>query len=243
MDATTTSTPPPKAAACHNAPTILPLRLLHWLLAASFAGAWITAESERWRDLHMLLGYTLFGLVALRLLWHAAAGPRARIVAFLAGPARTWRALRARMTGTGDTHIGHNAVGAWAIVAVMALALVTTLTGYMTFQDIGGEAFAELHEGAANMLLFGAIAHVVWIAGRTLLRRFNSPGATPTRGTNRTVVRESLLSPRRLAAIALVVAVGGFWALALRGDLPLLLEPDRSAGNGSMSARHGHVDD
>ena len=36
----------------------LPLRLFHWTLAASFVGALLTAESERLRDLHLLLGYT-----------------------------------------------------------------------------------------------------------------------------------------------------------------------------------------
>ena len=47
----------------------LPVRVFHWLLALSFAGAWITAESERWRLLHVTLGYTLGGLLAFRVLW------------------------------------------------------------------------------------------------------------------------------------------------------------------------------
>ena len=48
----------------------LPTRLFHlWLLAASFAGAFLTAESERYRDVHVLLGYTVLALLAFRLLW------------------------------------------------------------------------------------------------------------------------------------------------------------------------------
>ena len=46
-----------------------PVRLFHWLTVLSFAGAWLTAESERWRLLHVTLGYTLAGLVVFRLLW------------------------------------------------------------------------------------------------------------------------------------------------------------------------------
>ena len=252
--ATTPSTTAPPPARGRTGPTILPLRLLHWLLAASFAGAWITAESERWRDLHVLLGYTVFGLVALRMLWHFAAGPRARVVAFLAGPVRTWRFLRAlSTTAPGQTaaqNIGHNAIGAWAIVLVIAMALVTTATGYMTFQDIGGEAFEELHEGAANVLLFAALAHIAWIAGRTLLRRWTSSAPRPASNrpaSNRPSATsgqpESLFSARRLAAAALVATVAGFWTLALRGDLPALTNPDGSTATAAHGKKQGHDDD
>jgi len=42
---------------------------VHWLLAASFLGAFVTAESERYRDIHVVLGYTVLGLGVFRLLW------------------------------------------------------------------------------------------------------------------------------------------------------------------------------
>ena len=47
----------------------LPTRIFHWTLALSFAGAYLTAESEHWRDFHVLLGYTMLGLIAFRLVW------------------------------------------------------------------------------------------------------------------------------------------------------------------------------
>ena len=39
----------------------VPTRVFHWLLALSFTGAFLTAESERYRDVHVLLGYTSSG--------------------------------------------------------------------------------------------------------------------------------------------------------------------------------------
>ena len=36
-----------------------PVRVFHWLLVLSFAGAYLTAESERWRLLHVSLGLSL----------------------------------------------------------------------------------------------------------------------------------------------------------------------------------------
>src|SRR5665213_275314 len=46
-----------------------PVRVFHWLMVFSFAGAYLTAESERWRLLHVSLGYTMAGLVAFRIVW------------------------------------------------------------------------------------------------------------------------------------------------------------------------------
>ena len=52
-----------------------PVRAFHWLFALSFAGAWLTAESERWRDLHVTLGYAFAGLLLFRLVY-GLVGPR-----------------------------------------------------------------------------------------------------------------------------------------------------------------------
>jgi cytochrome b len=44
----------------------MPTRVFHWLLAFSFAAAFITAESERWLLWHLIFGYTVGGLIAFR---------------------------------------------------------------------------------------------------------------------------------------------------------------------------------
>lgn len=58
-----------------------PVRVFHWLMVALFAGAWLTAEGERWRLLHATLGYTMavpaaFKVVSARA-WRALYGLRA----------------------------------------------------------------------------------------------------------------------------------------------------------------------
>ena len=55
----------------------LPVRAFHWLLAITFAGAFLTAESERYRDVHVALGYTMLGLLAFRLIWALVGSRRA----------------------------------------------------------------------------------------------------------------------------------------------------------------------
>src|SRR5690349_2050321 len=49
--------------------TDAPTRMFHWLFALSFAGGWLTAESEHWRALHVTLGYTMAGLLGFRLVY------------------------------------------------------------------------------------------------------------------------------------------------------------------------------
>ena len=64
-----------------------PVRVFHWLMVLSFAGAYLTAESERWRLIHVTLGYTLGGLVAFRILWGLVGTRYARFAEFVRGPA------------------------------------------------------------------------------------------------------------------------------------------------------------
>ena len=74
-----------------------PVRVFHWLLVLSFAGAYLTAESERWRLVHVTLGYTLAGLLAFRLLWGVAG--RHALHEFLRGPAAVMQHMRTMLSG------------------------------------------------------------------------------------------------------------------------------------------------
>ena len=76
-------TPPLRTVLVWDAPT----RVGHWLIALSFAGAWLTAESERWRLVHVTLGYTLAALVVFRLVWGLVGTRHARFASFVRGPA------------------------------------------------------------------------------------------------------------------------------------------------------------
>ena len=129
--------------AAHRAVSIrvwdLPTRVFHWSLVSCFAGAWLTAESERWRDVHVMLGYTLIGLVAFRVLWGFAGSRYARFRSFLFGPAAVWRYLRSILSGTPQHFSGHNPVGALAIFVLLGLGVLASLSGVVVYEDVGGE--------------------------------------------------------------------------------------------------------
>ena len=50
-------------------------RTFHWLFAFSFIGAYLTADFERLRGVHVTLGYTMLGLLGFRIVW-GLVGPK-----------------------------------------------------------------------------------------------------------------------------------------------------------------------
>ena len=84
-----------------------PVRVFHWLMVLSFAGAYLTAESERWRLLHVTLGYTMAGLVGFRILWGLVGTRHARFTASCAARPRCsatcWRCCAANPSTTSAT--------------------------------------------------------------------------------------------------------------------------------------------
>ncbi len=228
----------------------LPVRLFHWLLVAAFAGAWLTAESERWRDVHVLLGYTTLALVAFRLLWGFAGSRYARFGSFAAGPSRVGRYLASLLRPAPERHIGHNPAGGWAIFLLLALTLLTALTGYMNYQDIGGRLFEDLHEGAATAMLVVAGVHVAGVIFSSFLHRENLVKSMLT-GMKEGQPAQGIGKPRRIVAATLLLALAGLWTMLLQGNLPSLYDPaptvQASAGQAAAGhagqSRHHHDDD
>ena len=103
----------------------LPLRMFHWLLVVSFAGAFLTAESERVRDMHVALGYTFVGLLAFRLVWGVVGSRYARFASFAFGPEAVLAYLGSLLTRRPDHYVGHNPAGSWVIFAIVVLGVVT----------------------------------------------------------------------------------------------------------------------
>ncbi len=156
------------------------VRVFHWSFAACFAGAWLTADSERFRDIHVFLGYTMLGLVAFRLLW-GVVGPRhARFSSFVRGPAAVARYLRSLFTGRPEHHLGHNPAGAIAIVLLLALAALAGASGWAAYNDLGGEWLEESHEFLASAMLAVVAAHLAGVAVASWMHRENLVGAMLT---------------------------------------------------------------
>lgn len=189
-----------------------PVRVFHWLLVLSFAGAWLTAESERWRMVHVTLGYTMAGLVAFRVLWGLFGTRHARFTDFVRGPAAVAAYLKSLLRGRPEHHAGHNPAGALAIVALLLVAVAVPATGWALFNEIGGEWLEDVHEGVANAMLALVAVHVAAVAIGSWLHRENLVAAMIT-GRKTAPPHEAIRGAWRSVAALMLVAVLGFWWL------------------------------
>lgn len=211
--------------------TDAPTRMFHWLFALSFAGAYLTAESERWRLLHVTLGYTLAGLLVFRVLY-GLWGPRPVSLSALwrkLGVAPAWIAsLRPGLPRpAGHARQGQHLLMALLVAALLASVLPLTLSGYATYHDwgefLGGEWLEELHEWFGNLMLALVLCHLGLIAALSALRRQNQ--AAPMLTGRVAGAGPDLVKHNRgwLAALLLlaVLAFGAWqWQQAPHGLLP-----------------------
>ncbi len=229
----------------------LPVRVFHWLLALSFAGAFLTAESERYRDVHVALGYTMLGLIAFRLLWAFAGSRYARLSSFAFGPRAVIAYLSSFATGRPAHYVGHNPAGSWAIYATVVLALVTGASGYAVYVAGDGSLAGSLHEAAANAMLALVIVHIAGVAVSSLLHRENLVRAMIT-GYKSGNPGDGIAKSRWPAAVALVCLVAVIWSAALDVSGPSVAaasagaqrsEPARDKHGDATHARAAHADD
>lgn len=191
----------------------LPTRVFHWLLAASFAGAYITSEGERLRDVHMLLGYSAAGLVAFRVLWGIVGTRYARFTSFPLSPRAVLDYLKSLRSFSPRHYFGHNPAGSWAILGMLVLIAATGATGWAQAVELGPKWLEDIHEGLANAMLALVIVHIAAVLVSSLLHRENLPramltGYKPGSGP-------AAAGSRWLVAAALVAVIGAFWAGAI----------------------------
>ena len=208
-----TQTPRPATRRVVDATT----RMLHWLMALSFTAAYITADGERWRLVHVTLGYTLAGLVVARLLW-GVFGPRQvrmsvlwRKLQGLPAWLKSLAAVRSPSALQATWRPGQNLLMALVVALILALVVPLTLSGYAVWDEWGGEWLEEVHEFFGNTLLFVVLAHIGLIALLSVLRRKNQ--ALPMLTGRVQGPGPDLAKHNHRALAALVLAcVLGFWA-------------------------------
>jgi len=193
-----------------------PLRVFHWMMAATFIGAYLTAEDESWRTVHVTLGYTMAGLVAFRLVWGLVGSRWARFSSFVRGPAGVARYVRSILERTPEHHTGHNPAGALAIMALLALTIVVTATGWMTYNDTMGKWLEESHEVLANLMLVVVGVHVVGVIAGSWLHRENLAKAMVT-GYKSGAPDDGIRHARRGIAVLVAAAVLAYWGLQWQG--------------------------
>ena len=139
------------------------VRVFHWSLATLFIVAYATGDDIE--KVHVVAGYTIAGLVALRLIWGVVGPKHARFSNFVRSPRATLDYLRDVVLFRAPRYIGHNPAGGAMIVALLVLIAGSCVTGYMLTTDAwwGSKTLGEVHEAFANVTLGLVIFHVLGV--------------------------------------------------------------------------------
>jgi cytochrome b len=153
------------------------VRSAHWLLALAVAAAWWTRAG--WGRTHEWLGYATLLLVVLRVLWGVVGSRDARFAQFVRGPSTTLHYAREVLAGHERRHVGHNPLGAWMIVALLAVTALAGITGWIYTTDAfwGDARIERLHAFFATALLVLVPLHVAGVLVASWRHRENLAAA------------------------------------------------------------------
>jgi cytochrome b len=163
----------------------LPTRLFHWsvvlLVGVSLVTGNIGGEALAW---HFLSGYAILALLVFRLAWGFVGTHHARFASFVRGPRATLRYARRLMSGSAEKHLGHNPLGAWSVLAMLASLALQVGTGLFANDDIATEGplvhlvsrstsdfLTRFHHWNRMVLLALVAIHVAAVAWHALARR------------------------------------------------------------------------
>lgn len=211
----------------------LPSRLSHWAIAILVIVQFASGLFELLpMSAHIWCGYALLVVVLFRILWGFFGSQSARFVNFLQGPGAVLRYGRTLLSEAPSRWPGHNPLGGWSVVLLLALTLVQAITGLFTGH--AGEpagplaltadhdlahALHDLHESLFWFLLLLVVLHIA--AGLFYLLHKNENLIGPMFGDGRLPLttdprlsfagmgRAVLLFAFCVAAVAIVVLMGG----------------------------------
>ena len=198
----------------------LPLRLFHWSLVICVLGVYFTGIQGGLRlESHRQFGLLIMGLLVFRFIWGFVGGHYARFQQFWPTPKRltAWYQLPAsRRDG-----LGHTPLAGMAILLMLFMLLVQSLTGLFTYNDeidLHGplalllsehrrNALSVFHTQFAYAALLVVIVHLVAIVFYQLIGKHQLIIPMIT-GRKTTSVKQSIESKQPVALTALLIAIG-----------------------------------
>jgi cytochrome b len=206
-----------------------PIRIFHWSLAAAIGFAWWTAETGRMQP-HRWAGYAVLALLTFRLFWGVAGGDTARFASFVRGPRAALAYARGLFDRTRPPSIGHNPLGGWSVIALLATTTALVVLGLFAVDVDGiesgplstwvsfdvGRIAAQGHALVFNLLLGLVALHLAAVLFYLVVRRDNliAPMLHGFRHAERDPGHR-FASPARIA-LGVVLAAALAW-LASRG--------------------------
>jgi cytochrome b len=135
------------------------VRIFHWTVVAGCILNLFIVDDD---DLaHQIIGYIVAIVLAVRVFWGFVGTRHARFSDFVPTPRALIDYVSLALQGREPRHVGHNPAAAVMMLTLMGLLAVVSLTGWMSTLDMfwGVEWVEELHEGAAEAILWLALIH------------------------------------------------------------------------------------
>jgi cytochrome b len=156
------------------------VRVFHWLLVICFGlNALVLDDESQW---HQWVGYTVAGLVALRILWGFFGTKHARFSDFPPSLGAALGQMREMLTRPKHLHVGHTPMGALMIYNLIFTLLAICASGYLMTTDMfwGVEWPETVHEAAVTWAEISVVLHVAAVVFESLRTRVNLPRAMVT---------------------------------------------------------------
>ena len=190
-----------------------PVFFTHWLLAICFLGAILTQESEKFRLVHVTMGYTMLGIVGFRVIWGFIGSKYARFTTIKPRFLRVRENIQAILSGNKEFSIGLNAVGFVAAYLLMGLVLLVSATGYLVFNEIGPELISEIHELVGNLIIAVVVVHVGSIVLNAIYQRLQKTNGEVAKSVG---VLAQRARPYKWVTIIILLVVIYFWGIQFK---------------------------
>lgn len=163
------------------------VRIFHWTVAACFFLAYFTEDTLL--AIHVYAGYTILGLVTLRVLWGFVGTRHARFADFVHPPRVVLAYIRDVVLLRAGHYTGHNPAGGAMVLALLGSLLATAISGVMLYgsqeflgplanlapilSDAAVGIIETCHEFCANFTLGLSGLHLGGVALASLQHREN----------------------------------------------------------------------
>lgn len=209
----------------------LPTRLFHWTLVVLILLQYLSGEFELLpMEWHYWLGYATLALIVFRVLWGFAGSRTSRFATFVRGPGVVARYAIDSLRGRGADVVGHNPLGGWSALLMLACVFVQTVSGLFASDDLteSGPLVARVSDATVGwmtrvhnvnryVLLLLIVLHVTAVALHWVMRKHNlvapmlhgrgKPGGEPMRAASGWLALALLIAS--VAVVAAVVLVYG----------------------------------
>ena len=113
----------------------VPLRIFHWMLVICVFGAIGSAKAEM-LEVHQHFGMAVMGLICFRLVWGVAGSHTSKFSRFIRPPSAAIKVVRQIFEGKADKVAGHSALGGYAVILLLLICLVMSISGAFSTDDV-----------------------------------------------------------------------------------------------------------